>query len=99
MEDRLRHNEGVSEISMDSEKLHISIWTLFMASSMKAALHMDPSYAKNFQNFKNSESESIGSLFKITSVMIGGKSEIKNVLSMDIASPLWENPHCSMIKQ
>ena len=54
MKDRLRDIEGVSEISMNSEKLHISIWTLFMASSMKVALHMDPNYAKNLEMFMHS---------------------------------------------
>ena len=48
MKNRLGHNESVSKVSMDSEKMHISIWTLFTASSMKAALHMDPSYATEF---------------------------------------------------
>ena len=63
MKDRLGHNEGVPEVSMDSEKMHISIWTLLMAPSMQAALHMDPNYAKNLEIFKNSEFENIESLF------------------------------------
>ena len=33
MKDRLGHKESVSETSMDSEKIHISTWTRFMASS------------------------------------------------------------------
>ena len=45
MQDRLGHNKSVSEISM--ENMHSSIWTRFMASSMQAALHMDPGYEKN----------------------------------------------------
>ena len=44
MKDRPRHDESRSDISMNSEKMHISIWTRFMASSMQAALHMDQSY-------------------------------------------------------
>ena len=55
MKDPLRHDESSSEISMNSEKMHISIWTRFMASSMQAALHMDPSHEKNLELFKNSE--------------------------------------------
>ena len=90
MKTRLGHNESVSEVLMDPEKMHISIWTLFVASSMKVALHMDPSYAKNLEVFKNSEFENIESLLNITSMMIGGISEIKNVSSIDAASPLWE---------
>ena len=90
VKDRLRHNEGVSEISMDSEKVHISIWTLFMASSKQAALHMDPNYAKNLEIFKNSEFENIESLFNVTNMMIGGNSEIKNIFPKDSANPSWE---------
>ena len=33
VKDRLGHKESVSETSMDSEKIHISTWTRFMASS------------------------------------------------------------------
>ena len=59
MKDRLTHDESSSEISMNSEKMHMSIWTRFMTSSMQAALHMDPSYEKNLELFKNSEFENI----------------------------------------
>ena len=55
MKDRLRRDESSSDIPMISEKMHISIWTRFMASSMQAALHMDPSCDKNLELFKNSE--------------------------------------------
>ena len=53
---------AVSEISMDSDKLHISIWTLSMASSMQAALRIDLNYA--IEIFKNFEYENIESLFQ-----------------------------------
>ena len=72
MKYRLGHNESVSEISMDSEKMHFSIWTRFLASSMQAALHMDPSYEKNLEIFKNSDK----GLFSITRVMI--ERNVKN---------------------
>ena len=90
MKDRLRHDESSSDISMNSEKMHISIWTRFMASSMQAALHMDPTYEKNLERFKNSEFESIKGLFGITRMMIEGNSEIKNVFTADVASSLLE---------
>ena len=92
MKDRLRHDESSSGISMNSEKMHISIWTRFVASSMQAALHMDPSNERNLELFKNSEFESIKGLFGITRMMIEGNSEIKNVFPADVASSLWENP-------
>ena len=53
--DQLRHDASISEISIYFEKMHISMWTRFMASSMQAALHMDPSYEQNLEFFKNSE--------------------------------------------
>ena len=90
VKNQLGHNESVSKVSMDSEKMHISIWTLFTASSMKAALHMDPSYATNLEVLTNSDSENIESLFNISNMMIGGNSEIRHVFSMGAASPLWE---------
>ena len=100
MKDRLGHNESVSKVSMESEKIHISIWTLFLASSTQAALHIDPSYAKNMKIFKNSEFENIESLFNFTRMMMGGNSEIKNVYSPQmLQAHCGRNPHCSMIKQ
>ena len=54
-----RHDESISEISMNSGKMHISTWTRCMASSTQAALYMDPSYEKNLELFKNSEFENI----------------------------------------
>ena len=63
-----------------------------MASSMQAALHMDPSYEKKLEMFKNSESENTKGLFGITRMMIEGNSEIKNVFPTDVASSLWEKP-------
>ena len=51
VKDPLRHDESTSEISMNLEKMYISIWTRFMASSVQAASHMDPSYEKNLKIF------------------------------------------------
>ena len=70
-----------------------------MASPMQAALHMELSYEKNLEIFKNSEFENIKGLFSITRMMIEGNSEIKNVYPADVASSLWENQYCVMIKQ
>ena len=96
---RLRHDESSSDISMNSENIHISMWPRFIASSMQAELHMDPSCEKNLGLFKNSELESIEGLFEITRMMIEGNSEMKNVFTADGASSLWENPYCSKNKQ
>ena len=70
--------------------MHIPIWTLSMASSMQAALHMDPNYAKNLEVFKSSEFENMESLFNVMNKMIAGISEIKNLFPQDFANPSWE---------
>ena len=41
VKNRFGHNEGVSQ--MVWIRTNISMWTLFMVSSMEGALHMDPS--------------------------------------------------------
>ena len=58
-----------------------------MASSMQAALHMDPNFAKNLEIFKNSEFENMESLFNVMNMMIAGNSEIKNLFPKDSANP------------
>ena len=45
-----------------------------MASSMQAALRMDPSHEKKIELFKNSELENIKGLFGISRMMIEGNS-------------------------
>ena len=61
-----------------------------MASSIQAALHMDPSYEKNFELFKNSEFENNKGVFGITRMIIERNTEIMNVCPADVASSLWE---------
>ena len=97
-ESTLEESYRTSKISSDttktrkyvnSEKMHISIWTRFMASSMQAALHMGPSYEKNLWNYsKNLNFWASKGLFGITRMMIEGNSEIKNVFPADVASSL-----------
>ena len=89
-----------SEISMDNEKMHIPIWTLSMASSMQAALHMDPYYAKNLEIFKNSEFENIESLFQCYEHDDCRKFRIKEFIPSQIPRiHRGRDPHCLMIKQ
>ena len=79
VKNQLRHDESISEVSIISEKMHISIWTRFMASSMHAALRMDPCYEKKMELLQNSELENIKGLFGISRMIIEGNSEVKNV--------------------
>ena len=99
MKDRLRHDESVSEISMNFEKMDISIWTRFVASSMQAALHMDPSYKENVEIIKNSEFENIKGLFSITRMMIEGTSELRTYFPQTLRVHFGEIPYCLLIKQ
>ena len=92
IKDQLRHDESVSEISINSEKMHISIWKRFVVSSMQASLHMDPSYEKSLELFKNSGFENIRGLFGITGMMIEENSEIMNVFPADVASSFRGKP-------
>ena len=100
MKDRLGHNENVSEISMDSEKMHISTCDLWLH---RCRVHYSwTRITKRIRKFfKNSEFENILSLFSISRMMIEGNSEIKNVFSADVASSQWENSvllNCQAIK-
>ena len=70
-----------------------------MASSMQAALHMDPRNEKKLELFKNPESENINGLFGITKMMIEGNSEKKNVFPADIARTQEKNMYCKKNKQ
>ena len=74
-------------MAMEANKTNIPMWTLFMASSMQAALHMDPTYIENLEVFKNSDFGNIERLFNITRKMIGENSEILNVISSEGSSP------------
>ena len=92
MKDRPRHDENISDISMNSEKMHISTWTRFMASSMQAPLHIDPSYEKirNFSRILNLRASKV--MFGFTRMMIEGNSKIKNVFPSYVDSSLWVKP-------
>ena len=80
IKDQLRHDERISEISINSRKIHITIWTRFVASSMQAALRMDPSYENNLDLFKNSDIESIKGLFWITRMVVEGNQKLRMYL-------------------
>ena len=91
VKNRLGRNEDFHQMAMEAERTNISIWTVFMASSMKAALHMDPNYTENAEVFKNSEFEGIESMWNITRKMIGQNSEMMNVSSLEAATSKFEN--------
>ena len=71
---------------MEAYKTNMLMWGLFMASSMKAAIHLGPRHTDNFEVYKNSEFEDIESLFNITKKLLSENSEIRNVNSIDSTS-------------
>ena len=60
---RLEDDKSVSQIANEADKTNISMWTLFVASSVRAALRMQPIYTENLDVFKNFEK--IESLFNM----------------------------------
>ena len=49
---QLRHDESISEISINSEKMHISIWMRFMASSMQVCSELREWWLKEIQKLR-----------------------------------------------
>ena len=91
IEDQLRHDESISEKSINSEDAFFDLDKIYGFINAGSIAH-GTSYEKNLALFKNSEFENIKGLFGITRMMIEGNSEIKNVFLADVASSLWENP-------
>ena len=82
--------EAYSTFSMAALKTNVLIWGMFMASSMKAAIHLGPNYLAKLEVHKNTNLEEIQSLFDITQKLILEHSEeILNVNTIDSASPSW----------
>ena len=52
--------------SMQAYKTNVLIWGMFMSSSMKAAIHLGPTYFANSEIYKNTTFEEIESLFNFT---------------------------------
>ena len=87
---KLGITEAYSTSSMAALKINILIWTMFMSSSMKAAIHPGPNYLANLEVYKNTNFEEIQSLFSITQQLILEHSEeILNVDTIESTSTSW----------
>ena len=74
--------------SMDSYKTNVLRLGLFLASSMKAAIHLGPDFLTNLEIYKNTKFEKIWSVFNITQKLIREHSEeILNVKCLEYSSP------------
>ena len=63
---------------------------MFMASSMKAPIHLGPDFFKNSAIYKNTRFENIQNVFNIIQKFIKQHSEeTLNVRSLDYSSPSW----------
>ena len=62
--------------SMESYHANVLTWRMFMASSMKAAIHLGPDFQKNLVIYKNTRFENIKNVFFINEK----KKEQKNIL-------------------
>ena len=97
MEKIFQHLEqklGMSAInatfSMDSYKTNVLTWGLFVASSMKEAIHVGPGFLTNSKIYKNTKFENIWSEFNITQkLVIEHSEEIMNVKCLEYSSPSW----------
>ena len=99
IKDQLRHDESSSAISIFSEKMHISIFTRFMASSMQEALHMDQSYDKNLKLFKNSEFENIKACSGLQEWWSKEIQKLRMYLPQMLRVHFGKNPFCLKNKQ
>ena len=76
--------------SMDSYKTNVLTWRLFLASSMKAAIHLGSDFLTNSEIYKNTKFEKNWSVFNITEKLIKEHSEeILKVECLDYSSPSW----------
>ena len=66
---------GNSTFSMEALETTVSLWRMFMSSSMKAAIHLGPNYLANLEVYKNTNFEEIQSLINITQKLILRHSE------------------------
>ena len=75
LQKKLGITEAYSTFSLVALKTNALIWRLFVASSMKAAIHLGPNCLANLHVYKNTNFEEIQSLFSITQKLILEHSE------------------------
>ena len=91
LQKKLGITAGYSTVSMEELKTSVSKCGMFMSSSMKAAIHVGPTYLANLEVYKKRNFEEIESLFDITQNLILEHSEdiILNVNMIDNGTPSW----------
>ena len=75
---------------MEALKTNVLIMRMFMSSSMKATIHLEPKHLANLEVYKNTNFQENQSLFSITQKLIMEHSEeILNVHTIHRSSPSW----------
>ena len=71
-------------------KANMVMWGLFMSASMRAAVHLGPTYLENMAVFKDMQVEEFTNLFSITQrLLLETSEEIKNVMANGSIDPSW----------
>ena len=71
-------------------KANVLIWGLFMSGTMKAAIHLGPSYIENLEVYRNTNFEELKNLFDFTQRLIfDHQAEILNVSTIDWKVSSW----------
>ena len=90
MEKQLGMSAINATFSMDANKTNVLTWRLFLASSMKAAIHLGPDFLTNSEIYENTKFEKIWSVFNITRKLVQEHSEeILHVECPEYSSPSW----------
>ena len=98
LKNRLGITENSSTVEIEALKTNVLMWVLFMASTMKAASHLGPSYTANLEAYQNTNFEEFH-FFGITQKLILGHSEeILNVNQLNVQLHHVRDLHCLMIK-
>ena len=75
---------------IEALKTKVSIWGLFMSTTMKAAIHLRPNYVENLEVYRNTNFEELQDLFVIAQKLIlDHQAEILNVTPVDWTAPSW----------
>ena len=75
LEKKLGRSAINATFSMDAYENNVLTWWLFLASSMKAAIHLGPDFLMNSEIYKNTEFENVWSVFNIIRKLIKEHSE------------------------
>ena len=61
-----------------------------MSTSMKAAIHLGPSYVENLEVYRNTNFKELQNLFDITQkLLLDDQADIMNVTTIDCTPPSW----------